>query len=180
MTNTQTSRKASAEAQKPQAQAKADFSGIMKYLTEKEGNLAKYSDKLRESILTVEAKLDSLIPSDFLMRGKAFWEEEDEYLGTVTYQIATLAEDEKWYAGLYIVKSFSTGEIRTTFKESSRRVLKALVQSGALLEFATIAAQKLAEAEKEYGQVAEAAEKMAKALEPDDVARIVETEEVGQ
>jgi len=161
------SRKAnSAEAQNPKAPVETDFVGLIKYLEEREKNLGKYSDKLRENFEKVWAKLNSILPADFLMRGKDFFSEEEEYFGEISWHLETLPETEKWYAGLYIVKDYGTGEIQISVKDVSRKLLKALVSSGALIEFVKIAGETLAKAEQEYSQVADVAEKMAKAIEP--------------
>jgi hypothetical protein len=166
MQNPNESRKAnSAEAQVSKAPSEEDFVGQIKYLEEREKNLSKYSDKLRENVEKVWTKLDGTLPADFLMRGKDFFSEEEEYFGEISWHLATLAETEKWYAGIYVVKNYGTGEVQISIKDVSRKVLKALVSSGALIEFAKIAEETLAAAEQEYKQVADVAEKMAKAIE---------------
>ncbi len=86
----------------------------------------------------------------------------------------------KNYGGLLVIKTYENtpseepqpGDLYMQFAdECSRETLKAIVKSGRLQKFLAYAASKIAEAEQEYKQVAEVAEKMAKAIEPTDPAK---------
>jgi hypothetical protein len=198
MQNENESRKAnSAEAQtKTSAQAKADFSGLQQtivYLKEREANLEKYSDKLREQLQQIFEPYGS--PFYCRTCGEYISPDHEAVRGHkpnphIYVSISPLPDTEIFYVepeerdngvcwleldgadGLNIVSGYELGAGKWTCKPKgnrgwtpNREVLKALVQSGRLPKFLAHAAKILAEAEAEYQQVADIAEKMAKVLE---------------
>jgi hypothetical protein len=168
--------KISAEAQiKTSAQAEADFSGIqqtLKYLSEREENLARYSDKMSKALYKIAEAINNLNIS----RDLVFVDTEPFIVNKPEN-----AEDntvEKGY--LYLngtlkakfVKTF--GEIEDEYAKTEwwifqsipRRERKAIIQSGRLPKFLAYVAEKLAQTEQEYKIVAETAEKMASSVTP--------------
>ncbi len=234
----QNSRKASAEAQNSKAASEEDFSGlvnVVKYIKEREENLARYSTALRANL----AKIAELFGEGCKVcnRSEAVGAHEQTFQGQGQYAGSTFAEDKKkyhkyapkiqvsitvedeqyfrredddgmnadtyWlvlmppagrrynYGGL-LVKMVTNGceeqASYQTFKdECSRATLKALVKSGRLPKFLALVTEKLEKTASDYKQVAEVAEKMAKAIEPADIVQHANAtlkregaEEVGQ
>lgn len=193
-------KKVSAEAEKiPQPTSEEDFVGLIKYIQEREKNLSKYSDKLRESVVRIANVFGD---SDFCqICGKneshgnhaPTIQGRGQYAGN-TYnaggwhvfkpklKLSFKIEDEIIFFvdsngldcklllnqyGLQVRVITCDGEedVDYYFAQCSRETLKALVQSGRLPKFLALVAKRLAEAEKEYGEVASIAEKIAKSLE---------------
>jgi hypothetical protein len=204
------SRKAnSAEAQNPQAPAEADFVGLIKYVSEREKNLSKYSDKLRISLQRVFDVFGNpeycQICNSTVNSGTATGEGEnkEKHMGgshpfTPKIRVSEEIEDTEicietsedelnferyrlvFSDGKLLLRGWRNCEIDATgvtvwFTEPegtqrggtpSRAELKQLVRSGRLPKFLALVAEKLTAAEAEYAQVAEIAEKMAKAISP--------------
>jgi len=206
-----------------------DIKKIINYISEREANLSRYSDKLRKSVTavanvfgdadecqvcgfsrlwgdhgkyriryshqvtdTLPEKIQGLkvkVVSSNYKKGRwaegeyAFVEEvENQHKFTPKVEVSIdfqdeisfyQAEDGDTYFLAFkdhqlvanIVFSEYEADVRE-LAEISREALKALVRSGRLIDFLKLAAEKLAEAEQEYKQVAEVAEKLAKAVQP--------------
>jgi mRNA degradation ribonuclease J1/J2 len=211
-------RKESAEAQNTKAPSEEDFVGLIKYVEERERNLSKYSNKLRQNL----QRIFSIFSPPYCCRicgcsendqkHIPFRDEQgylhDEKTSTVNGITVTYGANKNYSHDFVETVSISIDvqddvfEERSTDKEGDeqfwlqivdgdfaiasgwdhnarwltnpsgrqswtpdRELLKALVRSGRLPKFLALIAQKLSEAEKEYGDVAEIAEKMAKAIE---------------
>jgi hypothetical protein len=198
------------------AEAK-DFLGTINYLAEREKNLSKYSDKLRESLkkifntfgeecdcqlcgesehhekhhlghdeqgyITDNVKAYGFKATPAYHVFKAKIDVSMEILDTESFTEGNNPDDEDeytyyrlWFNGnrLIIAESRTDKDFyvlrgshpcHRKYATTSRKVLKALVQSGRLPQFLAYAGQNLAEKEQEYKQVAEAAEKMAASLQ---------------
>jgi hypothetical protein len=163
---------------------------IVKYIQEREENLSRYSDKLRQSLVRIaqvfgsarECQIcnsvhfwDQEYDHEFIPKiavslditdPEAFYEEEDEEGKDIYYL-------QLWDLNLRICMKrvfFATGEERywdwRYFNDASRHLLKELVRSGRLPKFLEYVAQVLQEKGLEYGEAAEVASKMADAVNP--------------
>lgn len=227
--NTKSRKTKSAEAQIPQAPSEEDFVSLIKYVSEREKSLSRYSNKLRQSLQHIfnifgdpyYCQICGYSENDTRHikfrdeQGYLHYEETSTVNGiTETYAknkdyvhefkpkirvseeivdteiCIETAEDELNFVryrlvfsdGKLLLRGWRNCEIDTTgvsvwFTEPegtqhggtpSRAELKQLVRSGRLPKFLAYAAEKLAEAETEYGEVSAIAEKMAKAIETDE------------
>ena len=91
-------------------------------------------------------------------------EEEDEYSPNTKYYLAIIKHR------LGYVETFDNDRFRALdlhdFSDAPRELLKALVKSGRLIPFLQKVANTLAQKSEEYREVAEVAEKLAKAVSP--------------
>ncbi|MCR6692757.1 MAG: hypothetical protein MRT15_10220, partial [archaeon YNP-LCB-003-016] len=134
---------------------------LAKYIEEKERQLSNYSDKLRDSVEAIfyYFSRQSRCPVSIDITDTIPFYHNEKY--DLDYYLAFRRHD------LVIVIRPSGQEEWENIEgpgNISREALKALVKSGRLVEFLKIVSQKLEELNKEYGEVSEAAEKMAKAI----------------
>ena len=164
------SRKTSAEAQFSQAPSEEDFVGLIKTIMEKEKGLSLDSDKLRQAMELVAKKFGNEKGQIFISIDVC---DDEPFLSTEDKD----EEDDKWVTEDYFL-AIENHILKIIRKDQCQRIcadhpvasghpretLSALVKSGRLPKFLQLVAQKLADAQKEYAQVAEIAEKMANAI----------------
>lgn len=167
--NTKSRKTKSAEAQIPQAPEESDFVGLIKYISKREKGLSRYSDKLRTSLIAIADAIRYINISINVTDKEAYFDETTEeddkhgysvknFLCIDDHNLCTINRRKTEYGDYHHQKLWY-------FSQLPRSELKTLVQSGRLPKFLVLVAQKLEEAETEYGVVAEIAEKMAKAIE---------------
>jgi len=132
--------------------AGAELTQTIAYIAEREANLAKYSDKLRNAVEKIAVTVSKGTPGMVIMQETPFYVAADE-----TEYFLHFDND-----GLYVKKVKFGVNTFLPLVNCSRAAVKAMVPT--LPKFLAYVAEKLAEAEKEYKQVAEAAEKMAASL----------------
>jgi hypothetical protein len=162
--------KISEEKQNKSTTAGAELTQTINYITERQTNINRYSDKLSDALLKIDKAISNIkISRDF------------EFLDTEPFYTKEYKEDElesPTEAGYLLIKD---GELKTKYykytiyndgyeeewniQQLPRLERKAIIQSGRLIKFLTTVAEQLAVAEQEYKQVAEIAEKMANAIQ---------------
>jgi hypothetical protein len=163
---------------------------IIKYIQEREENLNRYSDKLRQSLLRI-AQVFGSVRECQICNIVHFWDQEYDHEFKPKIHISIDINDQEpflveegeedkysyylqfWDGNLRIrIKKliFTTNEERVWdwryIDDASRYVLKQLVKSGRLPKFLEYVAQVLQEKGLEYGEAAEIASKMADAVNP--------------
>jgi hypothetical protein len=166
-----------------------ELAEVIQYIAEREENLSRYSDKLRQNLVRISnlfgskmecricgeehvapgARDHDFVPKIYvsldIIDTEPFLVEEDEE-GRDSYYL------QLWESKLRIrmKRLYSDGEERfwdwRYFDDASRFVLKQLVKSGRLPKFLSYVAQVLQEKGQEYGEAAEVAAKMADAVNP--------------
>jgi len=166
-----TKNKISAVAEQiPQAPAEADFVGLIKYISEREKGLSRYSDKLRQSLVAIDQHLQNMHISINVQDKEPF--AEDDAQGDPLQLYLYLGEGPRGFGGLWVYAAGYGSAFYgyKAFGDVKRLTLLQLVRSGRLPKFLALVAQNLAEAEAEYSEVATIAQKMAKAIENSDIA----------
>lgn len=176
--------------------AEAEIIKAIEYIQEREKNLSRYSDKLRQAWITIsdifgKAKYCRIcgqskgVHPDKHPEVKKYGEHEFQPKIEVSIDII---DSKPFYSGegsnyylavvdhyLKIVelsKDVEPATLHTFYKYTwpiwgaPRWLLKQLTKSGRLLGFLQYVAKTLKKMEKEYGEVADLAEKLAKALQP--------------
>jgi len=167
--NAQSRKTKSSEEQIPQAPSEENFVGLVKYINEREKALSRYSNKLRESLKAIDAILQDMHISINLQDKQPFGEDNAQ---CYPLQLYLYLGERPRGEGLWIhAEGCDTDYGYKAFGDCSRNTLKQLVRSGRLPKFLVLVAQKMAEAEKEYSVVSAIAERMAKSIEPQDIAQ---------
>jgi hypothetical protein len=172
----------------------ADLNKILGYIQEREKTLGRYSDKLRQSVVKIanvfgredlcrcgwwvdrhpthktgtgEIVCKTPIPkiqvSIDVIDDQPFMAEADEYSPNIKYYLAIIKHD-LGYVETYDNDKYSPKNLRD-FDQAPRKLLKALVKSGRLIPFLQKVADVLTAKGEEYREVAEVAEKLAKAVQ---------------
>jgi len=166
---------------------------VLAYISEREGKLSNYSDRLRQAVKRIEdvfgnskfcqicgtgssgympydherdhpdhAFLPKIFVSLDIEDAEPFFTDDDEN-GPFSYLLALSDCD------LVVWKRLKEDTVmpycaKWEVSESSRKILKELVRSGRIPKFLRLVAERLEQTGKEYGEVAEVAEKMAAAI----------------
>lgn len=173
--NTQ-SRKTGAEAQVSQAPAEADFVGLVKYISEREKGLSKYSDKLRTSLQRIFNIFGDSVNCQ-VCDYSAPAEIHKSHAFVPKIQVSISVQDSEYFARetgeidvYYLCIAQSKMLIQNQYGNmhdactAPRWLLKQLVLSNRLPKFLQLVAQRLQEVEEEYAQVSQIAERMAQAI----------------
>ncbi len=157
--------------EKQTTSAGAELTQAINYLTERQTNINRYSDKLSEAL----GKIDKAISDIKISRDFTFIDTEPFYTKTTSETDQEFSTIEKGFLtiqdGHLKLKYFKTAGGGYTQTEQwyvfqiPRLERKAIVQSGRLPKFLAYVAEQLAVAEQEYKQVSEVAEKMALAIQ---------------
>jgi uncharacterized coiled-coil protein SlyX len=190
MTEVKTQIGAEAQTTNQSTTAGAELTQTIVYLAEREANLSKYSDKLRESLGKIANQFGSadecVICGNRKSAGTAAGNGENygkHMSGAHAFKpkivVSIRVQDTEPFNADETDEAVKTlvfdGTVQIgfgqggfmqnrTIDEVSRYTLKQLVKSGRLPKFLAYVAEKLQEAENEYKEVAEAAEKMAASL----------------
>lgn len=155
-----------------QNSAEALINETLKYISERENNINKYTDKLNKALGIINQAIDNLKIS----RDLYFEDTCPFYVNSVAYEKAMNTVTEKGYLIIengYLKLKFIQQESLSHYTackvwhiyQVSRKERKALITSKRLTAFLKIVAAKLEETEKEYKDAAEIAEKMASAIQ---------------
>jgi hypothetical protein len=172
-----------------------DLNQILGYIQEREKTLSRYSDKLRQGVVKISDVFGSKVLCRYcgwyvnehpthkttgeivcgtptprievsidIVDDKHFMEEEqDEYSPNIKYYLA-LIKHRLGYIVTYDNDRFTPKTV-AYFSDAPRKLLKALVKSGRLIPFLQKVADTLQAKSEEYREVAEVAEKLAKAVQ---------------
>jgi len=132
---------------------------LFKYIREREENISRYSNKLRETLVQI-ANLFGLPPKIYVSvkvrDDEPFYEDENAYYFLeISFSELKIASKDK-EKGIFNWYFF--------FEGAEKEMLKELIKSKRLIPFLHKVAETLKEKEDEYKRVSEIAEKMAKAI----------------